>query len=220
MRSFVGRTGKWVLAKADELGVATPDVIYGFSDRWLRLVSTTPTEEAHAVADVLYEEYEPDAVIDFGCGLGRYLTGFRAHGATVRGVEGYSRARDHAEIPTDALTIHDLREPLDLDDRYDLALCIETAEHIPSRFDDTLVDTLTAAAPRVVFTAAPPGHGGTHHVNEAPREYWIEKFRSKGFSYAAEETDRLQETIRAEVDTAEWVADRLFVFVRPVEPSS
>lgn len=220
MRSFISQIGKWALAKADELGIATPDIIYGFGDRWVRLVSTTPTEEAHAVAEILYEEYEPDSVIDFGCGLGRYLTGFQAHGATVHGVEGFSEARDHVEIPIDALTIHDLREPLELDDRYDLALCIETAEHIPSRFDDILVDTLTAAAPRVVFTAAPPEHGGTHHVNEAPREYWIEKFQSNGFSYAADETDRLQESIRSEVDTAEWVADRLFIFFRPMELSS
>ncbi|QIO20961.1 methyltransferase domain-containing protein [Haloarcula sp. JP-L23] len=214
MRSFITTLGKWTLAKADKLGIATPDVIYGFGDRWLRLVSNTPTEEAHAVADVLYEEYEPDSVIDFGCGLGRYLTGFQAHGATVHGVEGCSQARDHAEIPADALTIHDLREPLELEDRYDLALCIETAEHIPSRFADTLVETVTAAAPRVVFTAAPPGHRGTHHVNEAPREYWIEKFQSNGFSYAAAETDRLQESIRSEIDAAEWVADRPFIFVQ------
>ena len=220
MRSFLTSIGKWALARADELGIATPGHIYGIGDRWLRLVSTTPTEEAHAVADILYEEYEPDSVIDFGCGLGRYLTGFQAHGATIHGVEGYPEARDHVEIPIDALTIHDLREPLELDEEYDLALCIETAEHIPSRFDDVLVDTLTAAAPRVVFTAAPPGHGGTHHVNEAPREYWIEKFQSKGFSYAAVESDRLQESIRSEVDTAEWVADRLFVFFRPADQSS
>ena len=214
MGPLITRIGKRILTKADELGIATPDTIYGFGDRWLRLVSTTPIEEAHAVADILYEEYEPDSVIDFGCGLGRYLTGFQAHGARVHGVEGFSEAREHAEIPNDALTIHDLREPLALEEQYDLALCIETAEHIPPKFDDVLVDTITSAAPRVVFTAAPPGHGGTHHVNEAPREYWIEKFQSKGFSYAAEEADRLQESIRSEVDNAEWVGDRLFIFSR------
>jgi hypothetical protein len=214
VRSFITTIGKWVLAKADTVGIATPDIIYGFGDRWLRLVSKTSTEEAHAVADVLYEEYEPDSVIDFGCGLGRYLTGFQAHDVTVQGVEGYSEARDHVEIPTDALTIRDLREPLELDDGYELALCIETAEHIPSRFADTLVETVTAAAPRVVFTAAPPGNRGTHHVNEAPREYWIEKFQSNGFSYAAEETARLQESIHSEIAAADWVEDRPFVFVQ------
>ena len=99
-------------------------------------------------SDVCSSDLEPDSVIDFGCGLGRYLTGFQAHDVTVQGVEGYSEARDHVEIPTDALTIRDLREPLELDDGYELALCIETAEHIPSRFADTLVETVTAAAPR------------------------------------------------------------------------
>lgn len=215
MGSFISTIAERMLATANKLGIATPELIYGINDRWLDLVSTTPVEEAHAVADVLYEEFEPDSVIDFGCGLGRYLTGFQAHGVTIHGVEGYSRAQDHAEIPTDALTIHDLREPLELDRRYDLALCIETAEHIPPRFADTLVDTVTAAAPRVFFTAAPPGLGGTHHVNEAPREYWIEKFESHGFWYAAEETNQFMESIRSEmeIDAAEWIADRPFIFV-------
>lgn len=213
MRTAITTIGKWVLAKADNLGIATPDIIYRAGNRWLPLVSVTPTREAHTVSDVLYEEYEPDSVIDFGCGLGRYLTGFQAHGATVHGVEGYSEAREHAEIPDDALTIHDLRQPLELDERYDLALCIETAEHIPTRFADTLVETITAAAPRVLFTAAPPGNSGTHHVNEASRDYWIEKFQSHGFSYAPDETDRFQESVRSEVDTAEWIAERPFIFV-------
>lgn len=203
-----------MLAKADNLGIATPDIIYKAGNRWLPLVSTTPTEEAHTVADTLYEEYEPDSVIDFGCGLGRYLNRFRGHGATVHGVEGYSEAREEAEIPVEALTIHDLRKPLELDGRYDLALCIETAEHIPARFADTLVKTITEAAQRVVFTAAPPGGSGTHHVNEASRDYWIEKFQSHGFSYSSEETTRFQESIRSEIETAEWIAERPFIFVK------
>jgi hypothetical protein len=215
VRSLITSIGKKVLTTTDKLGIATPDVIYGFGDRWIDLVSTTPVEEAHAVADVLYKEYEPDSVIDFGCGLGRYLTGFQAQGARIHGVEGFSEAREHAEIPNEALTIHDLREPLEINEQYDLALCIETAEHIPPAYADTLVDTITSAAPRVVFTAAPPGNGGTHHVNEASREYWIDKFQSRGFSYAPAETDHLQESIKSEIDAAEWIADRPFIFHKP-----
>lgn len=213
MRSVITTVGKWVLAKADNLGIATPDIIYKAGNRWLSLVSTTPAEETDAVVEYLSEEYEPDSVIDFGCGLGRYLAAFQSRGVRIHGVEGYSEAREHAEIPTEALTIHDLRKPLELDERYDLALCIETAEHIPPRFADTLVETVTAAAPRVIFTAAPPGGSGTHHVNEASREYWIEKFRSHGFTYASEETDRFRESIRPEIEAAEWIAERPFVFV-------
>jgi hypothetical protein len=35
----------------------------------------------------------------------------------------------------------------------------------------------------VIMSGATPGQGGYHHVNEQPREYWIDKFAEYGFTY-------------------------------------
>lgn len=69
----------------------------------------------------------------------------------------------------------------DAEYHFDLALCIEVAEHLPPDRADYLVDLLTSSADTVFFSAAHPGQGGTLHLNEQPREWWLEKFRARGF---------------------------------------
>jgi hypothetical protein len=44
-----------------------------------------------------------------------------------------------------------------------------------------LVESLTTAAPVVVFSAAVPGQGGTHHINLQWPWYWRELFKRQGF---------------------------------------
>jgi hypothetical protein len=40
---------------------------------------------------------------------------------------------------------------------------------------------LTAHGSLVLFSAAVPGQGGEHHINEQTLEYWREKFRYRGY---------------------------------------
>jgi hypothetical protein len=43
------------------------------------------------------------------------------------------------------------------------------------------VGALCRLADVVLFSAAEPGQGGEHHINERPLQYWRELFQSKGF---------------------------------------
>ena len=71
-----------------------------------------------------------------------------------------------------------------------MVISLEVAEHIPEKFADHFVRTLiTMAKKAVVITAAPPGQGGTDHVNEQPYEYWIDRFNLAGASYSRELTE-------------------------------
>src|SRR5205814_1764959 len=45
----------------------------------------------------------------------------------------------------------------------------------------TFVDNLTRHGSLIVFSAAIPGQGGEHHVNEQPWEYWRVKFADRGY---------------------------------------
>lgn len=168
--------------------------------------------DAQTVASVLYEEFQPESVIDFGCSIGTHLECFHEHGCTVAGVEGDSRAIDHANIPGDYIDHHDLRDPYTTDGTYDLVLSFEVAEHIPERFSDTLVETLTQAGDIIVFTAAPPGQYGTHHVNCQPRSYWKKKFSLYGFTYKESKTDQIGKQM--EVEETVWIPENLFIFER------
>ena len=64
---------------------------------------------------------------------------------------------------------------------YCLAMSLEVAEHISPALADAFVRYFENLAETIIFTAAQPGQGGTAHINEQPREYWISKFASIGF---------------------------------------
>ena len=68
-----------------------------------------------------------------------------------------------------------------MDDKYDLGLSIEVAEHIDEKYADPFVDGLCAAADLIIFSAAMPYQEGDHHVNCQYPSYWIRKFESRGY---------------------------------------
>lgn len=193
----------------DRLGVIGPDQIY--SDEYYAKRKEDPfRSESHEIADVLVEQFDPDSVIDFGCAIGTYLERFEEHGVTIFGVEGNSVAFYHAVVPDDRLEQHDLRQPFDPNEYYDLVLSVEVAEHIPEKYARTFVNTLAKSGETVVLTAAPPGQGGTHHVNEKPPEYWIQLFDDHEMEYDNETTDKLKEEIN--VNSLYHVPKNILVF--------
>src|SRR5262249_48198784 len=69
--------------------------------------------------------------------------------------------------------------------RYDIAISLDVAEHLPEKVADRYVGLLCGLSSIVIFSAATPGQGGTDHVNEQPHSYWIEKFSACGYRVAA-----------------------------------
>jgi hypothetical protein len=56
----------------------------------------------------------------------------------------------------------------------------------------------------IVFTAAPPGQGGTAHLNEQPPSYWISKFQESGFTHAEELSQRWRKNGQAAGNVKRW----------------
>ena len=122
------------------------------------------------------------SVVDVGCGLGTWLAVFREQGATATlGIDGEWIDRNHLEIPSESFMAFDLTQPLRLDRRFDLVVSLEVAEHLPPEAAETFVDSLTRLGSTILFSAAIPSQGGTHHVNEQWPEYWAHLFEKRGF---------------------------------------
>ena len=51
------------------------------------------------------------------------------------------------------------------DKKYDCSVSIEVAEHIPEEYSEKLVEHDQLSNGFIIFTAAPPGQGGTGHIN-------------------------------------------------------
>ena len=72
------------------------------------------------------------SVIDVGCGVGPWAAEFMARGIEdVWGVDGDYVDRAQLRIPKDRFTPRDLTKPLQFDRTFDLAVCLEVAEHLP-----------------------------------------------------------------------------------------
>lgn len=210
-RQGISEVKKRLKYVGDTLGVLSPDEIYD-SDYYRKRRTDPWRSDAREVAETLDEAFEPESVIDFGCAIGAHLEYFHEQDIPVQGVDGHPAAVEYAVIPTERIDIHDLREPYSTERPYDLVTCFEVLEHIPQRFDHVVVDSLCKAGDLLVVTAAPPGQGGTHHVNEKPREYWISKFEARGFVHDSDAVTQVGSAFQLE--EADWMAENLFVFRR------
>jgi SAM-dependent methyltransferase len=117
-------------------------------------------------------------VIDVGGGEGRWAQAFAELGVqatSVDSIDPESRAPDVRHVR------HDLREPFLEAARFDLAVCLEVAEHLDASAGDRLIETLCSLAPVVLFSAAIPGQGGDGHLNEQWPAYWVERFEACGY---------------------------------------
>lgn len=137
---------------------------------------------AGAVVPILRELLRFSSVADVGCGTGAWLNAFAQSGTTdYHGFDGHWALDAGLLIPADRFTPADLAHPPSPPRRFDLALCLEVAEHLPESAADDFVDFLTRLAPVVLFSAAIPGQGGTDHLNEQWPDYWWKRFSARGF---------------------------------------
>jgi len=169
----------------------------------------------HGFARAIQEVFAPDGLVDLGCGAG-YIVEFFAGRIPVLGIDGSRGAvKAQSERARPFCVCRDLTvpPPSDLVEALEFAVCIEVAEHIPPDQVDSFLAWFSHAD-RVLFTAAPPGQGGLHHVNEQPPEYWQQKFADLGFRFRPDESERWQRRARAYADGCRWVVRNAMFFER------
>ena len=174
-------------------------------------IRTGTRSSAARIVPLLCDELrlEPgDTVIDVGCGEGWWAETFAEHGLDVIGVDG---AYVQSSPLGDRFIPHDLSGPLPphLHGRFDVAVSLEVAEHLPPARAAGFIDDLTALAPIVVFSAAIPGQGGTGHINEQWPSYWADLFAAHGYCVSG----ALRFVIWDDTDIENWYRQNLLVAV-------
>ena len=148
-----------------------------YDARFFAAVSQLAARSAVACVPLILETLSPRSVIDVGCGHGEWLAAVMGCGIhDILGIDGDYVDRAQLRIPATAFLARDLTRPLALEKRFDLALSLEVAEHLPASSALNFVRGLTSLAPAIVFSAAVPRQGGCHHVNEQWPWYWKELF--------------------------------------------
>jgi SAM-dependent methyltransferase len=139
-------------------------------------------EGADAALRTLFPDGVPGSILDVGCGTGTWLRAALDLGSNdVFGVDGVAVPVSQLLIAPKLFRQYDLNQRLDLGRRFDLVLCLETAEHLRPGSAATLIDTLAAHSDTILFSAATPGQPGTNHLNCQWPAYWQELFNARGF---------------------------------------
>lgn len=138
-------------------------------------------------------------IIDVGCGPAIYVKALRELGHDVIGIDPDPRC---PEV---------IKSMFDEHDRYDLALCLEVAEHIDESLSDKVVKKLTELAPVIIFSAAVPGQGGHGHINCQPKEYWEHKFGKLNFVVDKDKTENFINFMRQGYHMG-WLTNNVQIF--------
>lgn len=135
---------------------------------------------AQVIVPLVMDIFRPKSVIDFGCGTGAWLSEFVMWGVDeIYGLDGSDEG--HGLISDAEFRLTDLAQPCEFDRKYDLAMSLEVAEHLPSESSDTFVENVCNASDNILWSAAVPGQRGLNHINEQWPSYWVPKFLERGF---------------------------------------
>lgn len=139
-------------------------------------------QSAQSLLSIIFSKVPHDSVVDFGCGTGTWLWVAKGLGVKeILGIDGDYVPRSMLMIPESCYMPTDLAKPVELSKRFDLAISMEVAEHLPANAADDFVNSLCKSANVILFSAAHPGQGGDGHINEQPMDYWVEKFARCGY---------------------------------------
>ena len=155
------------------------------------------------------------SVVDIGCGAGEWLCVSRMLGATD--LVGIGQEPDPngalASEKSIELVKFDLNNPINLQRKFDLAICLETVEHVEKSRSKALVSEVASLADTLVFSAAIPGQGGVGHVNEQPQNFWVELFQTEGMDCY----DILRPRFLTDKRLVWWYRQNLLLFTRSKE---
>ena len=181
-----------------------------YTDTFFDYINQSARASAQPLIGYLYPKLRPTSVLDLGSGRGVWLQEWQRKGvADVLGVDGDYVDQDTLAVERDAFLAADLTQTLNLGRRFDLAQSLEVGEHLPRAASEMLVSSLTAASDRVLFSAAVPGQGGEHHINEQPLAFWQELFAARGYR----PFDCVRPVLRSNRKVAPWYRYNSILYV-------
>lgn len=169
---------------------------------------------AEVIVPLVLQFYRPKSVVDVGCGVGNWLSVFLKNGVEkILGLDGDYVDRSQLRIAEQFFKPVNLEQPIPDIGTFDMAMSLEVAEHLPQEVAEQFVKNITSLAPVILFSAAVPYQGGTHHVNEQWPEYWQKLFALQGFV----PVDPLRRLVWDNSSVDWWYAQNIMFYVKESE---
>lgn len=166
---------------------------------------------AQYIVPLVLEIIPAQRVIDIGCGDGTWLKVFQENGVEeILGIDGDYVEESSLVIPKTKFLPFDLTKSLTLDEKFDLVVSLEVAEHLPPNCAEVFIDSLTNLGSVVLFSAAIPYQWGENHINTQWQDYWIKLFEKRGFVVV----DCIRHKIWNNENVAVWFRQNILMFVK------
>ena len=129
------------------------------------------------------EFFKPESAIEFGCGRGPRVFALNNIGISCLGVEISDYALDNLLYPTITKgNILNYRKPVGI---FDLSIAYDVLEHIKYEDLDKAINTLYIFSNKYIlvsipFKGDPNLNADPTHIIKESREWWLQKFLSKG----------------------------------------
>lgn len=196
------------------------DVVNKYDESFYTVISQEGRNSAEAILPIVFEMFKPLRILDVGAGAGSWSKVCSELGSKVTAIDGPYVPKDMREVSPEDYLECDLTKtwPKAVLDAapFDMSICLEVAEHISHEQSDLFIDQLCKTSKKILFSAAIPYQGGTHHVNENWIAYWDSKFALNNYT----RMDLFRSRIWEMPEVSFWYRQNLFLFVHKDEVDS
>jgi glycosyltransferase involved in cell wall biosynthesis/2-polyprenyl-3-methyl-5-hydroxy-6-metoxy-1,4-benzoquinol methylase len=132
------------------------------------------------IAEQVIRSLRPRKVLDAGCAMGFLVESFWDRGVEAWGIDisPYAISRVRPDMRP-FCAVGSLTDPLQ--GPFDIVVCTEVIEHIPSEHERTVAENLCAATSTILFSSTPSDFAEATHFNVRPLIYWLRLFSEFGF---------------------------------------
>lgn len=183
-----------------------------YGDKFFQDMEMGSLRSARAVLPLVDDFFHPNSIIDVGCGTAVWLSVWENElkKDKIIGIEGPYVDKAMLKVSPAKVLFQDLKQQIGVNEKFDLAVCLEVAEHLPSSYAEKFAGELTRLSDVILFSAAIPGQGGTYHINEQYPEYWAEIFSKYDFI----PVDCIRPLIWNNKSVEFWYKQNILVFIK------
>jgi cyclopropane fatty-acyl-phospholipid synthase-like methyltransferase len=152
-----------------------------------------------------FKNEKVSSLVDFGCGMGKYVKTFRENNINAIGFDGNPNT---PELTDNLGQVLDLSIPKQFDEPFDWVMSLEVGEHLPQQFEDIFINNLHNNNKHgIVLSWAIKGQGGHGHFNEQNNDYIKSKICSLGYINDVDSENMLRKS-----SSLFWFKNTIMVF--------
>lgn len=166
---------------------------------------------AKIILPLVFNLIHPKSVVDVGCATGTWLKICQQLKIkNLLGLDGKHVDKNLFKLNPKYFLATNLNEPIKIKQKFDLLICLEVAEHLPPNKANIFIGSLTTLSNIILFSAAIPFQSGQEHLNEQWPDYWVKKFKKRGYS----PIDFIRQQVWNNPKVEWWYKQNIFLFVK------